>query len=105
MLTDDTETETPADDTTPAETETAAATDAASEGLGAARRIGARFAAGGRHMWAGLRHWATTGHQSDEELRRRLVLRQLTAYDAMRETAGEELDDVRKRITRLEHVG
>jgi hypothetical protein len=70
-----------------------------------ANRTAGRFADGSRHTWAGLRHWLTGGYQSDEEVRRRLVLRQLTAYEAVRERARDELDEVRAQITKKENRG
>ncbi|MEU3423624.1 hypothetical protein AB0F39_34625 [Streptomyces murinus] len=70
-----------------------------------ARTTVTRVGHGARHATASLRHTLTTGHQSDEEVRRLLVQRQLAAYEEVRETAREELDDIHKRITRLERVG
>lgn len=58
-----------------------------------------------RHVWMLLRHWISGGHQSAEEIRRRLVLRQLLAYEGLRERAREELDEVRTRIIKLESRG
>ncbi|MFI1890734.1 type IV secretory system conjugative DNA transfer family protein [Streptomyces jumonjinensis] len=66
---------------------------------------GGRLGAGVRHAWARLSHTVTTGHQSAEEIRRILVQRQLTAYEAVRETAREELDEVRGQIVRMERRG
>ncbi|MEU3902020.1 hypothetical protein [Streptomyces sp. NPDC045251] len=83
-------------DTTDGETSTTA-------GLG--RTTVTRIGQGARNVGASVRHTLTTGHQSDEEIRRLLVQRQLAAYDEVRETAREELDDVHKRITRLERIG
>ncbi|MET9957187.1 hypothetical protein ABZ135_37315 [Streptomyces sp. NPDC006339] len=88
---------------TPPGTEPAPAADGSP--AGPAGRFLARIALGARHLAAGLRHILTTGHQSDEEIRRTLVLRQLEAHDAVRDTAREELDAVRRRITRLELAG
>ncbi|MEU9497007.1 hypothetical protein AB0D73_35260 [Streptomyces sp. NPDC048215] len=68
-------------------------------------RAGARLATGARNAWANLGHTVTTGHQSSEELRRILVQRQLTAYEALRETAREELEEARSQITRMERRG
>jgi hypothetical protein len=84
---------------------TVAASESTTPDMGLVRTTALRMTNGARHTWAALRHILTTGNQSDEEMRRRLVLRQLTAYDSVRETAREELDEVRKRITRLEHMG
>ncbi|NEE41816.1 hypothetical protein G3M53_92765 [Streptomyces sp. SID7982] len=83
-------------DTTDGETSAAA-------GLG--RTTVTRIGQGARNVGASVRHTLTTGHQSDEEFRRLLVQRQLAAYDEVRETAREELEDVHKRITRLERIG
>jgi len=74
-------------------------------GPGLARRTVDRIGTGARYTWSGLRHTVATGHQADEEIRRRIVLRQLSAYEALRETASEELRDVRTRIVRLEQHG
>ncbi|MEU7191736.1 hypothetical protein AB0A93_38835, partial [Streptomyces sp. NPDC045369] len=60
------------------------------------------MAVGARHAWAALRHTVTTGHQSAEELRRLLVLRQLTRYERVRETAREELEEVRRQAIKSE---
>ncbi|WP_329224244.1 hypothetical protein OG352_39755 (plasmid) [Streptomyces sp. NBC_01485] len=64
-----------------------------------------RIGAGGRNAGASLRHVLTTGHQSDDEIRRLLVQRQFGAYEEVRDTAREELDVVHSRITRLERIG
>ncbi|MEU8960056.1 hypothetical protein AB0C93_37850 [Streptomyces sp. NPDC048518] len=64
-----------------------------------------RIGHGARHVAASLRHTLTTGHQSDDEVRRLLVQRQLMAYEEIRETAREELGEVHKRITKLERIG
>lgn len=98
---------TPAEPPTPEGTAEASVTEAveASPEQGLARRTMTRIAAGGRHFVAGLRHRLLTGHQSDEEIRRILVQRQLAAYEDLRENAGTELDDVRKRVSKLELAG
>ncbi|MFL4497370.1 type IV secretory system conjugative DNA transfer family protein [Streptomyces sp. VTCC 41912] len=67
-----------------------------------AQGVMARFKAGAKNMSAGIRHTVTTGHQSDEEIRRILVERQLKVHESVRETAREELDEVYKRIRKLE---
>ncbi|MFJ9901209.1 hypothetical protein ACIQPR_48720 [Streptomyces sp. NPDC091280] len=72
---------------------------------GLARATVTRIGYGARHVGASLRHTLTTGHQSDDEIRRLLVQRQLGAFEELRETAAEELADVHKRITRLELIG
>lgn len=82
-----------------------AAPETSTVGPGLARTTGTRIAVGVRHVGQSLRHTLTTGHQSDDEVRRLLVQRQLAAYEEVRETAREELDEVHKRITRLERVG
>ncbi|MFD9293335.1 hypothetical protein ACFWBV_34825 [Streptomyces sp. NPDC060030] len=82
--------------------ETAPTAEAAEERKDGA---GARLTTGARNAWASLGHTVTTGHQSSEELRRILVQRQLTAYEALRETAREELEEVRSQITRMERRG
>ncbi|ORT53321.1 hypothetical protein [Streptomyces sp. CB03238] len=66
---------------------------------------GARLVAGARHMAAKLRHTLATGHQADDEIRRILVQRQLVAYEAVRETAREELEELRRQIIKLEMRG
>ncbi|WP_432041025.1 hypothetical protein [Streptomyces chartreusis] len=83
--------------------DTADGESTAAAGLG--RRTVTRIGQGARHVGASVQHTLTTGHQSDEEFRRLLVQRQLAVYDEVRETAREELDDVHKRITRLERIG
>ncbi|MGW7412797.1 hypothetical protein [Streptomyces sp. NPDC054863] len=79
-------------------------TEVASESTPASA-VGTRLANGCRHLLAGLRHTVNTRHQTDDEIRRLLVQRQLHAYNALRETAREELDEVRSRITKLELRG
>ncbi|MFJ8314049.1 MULTISPECIES: hypothetical protein [unclassified Streptomyces] len=98
--------ETPTTEGKPATAE-ATGTETAEPGpsQGLARRTVTRVAAGGRHLVAGLRHRVLTGHQSDEEIRRILVQRQLVAYEELRENAGTELDDVRARISKVELLG
>ncbi|MFF3196697.1 hypothetical protein [Streptomyces misionensis] len=86
-----------------APTEPADAQEAAAAAL--ARATVTRIGRGARHAGASLRHTLTTGHMSDEEVRRLLVQRQLSAHEAVRETAREELDEVHARITRLERRG
>ncbi|MFD5737919.1 hypothetical protein ACFWIY_34690 [Streptomyces sioyaensis] len=69
------------------------------------RQVGSRFVTGARNIGGGLKHTITTGHQTDDEIRRLLVERQLNAHENVRETAREELDAVTKRIVRLELRG
>ncbi|MEV5567866.1 hypothetical protein AB0L54_34185 [Streptomyces sp. NPDC052196] len=64
-----------------------------------------RLAHGARHLGAGVRHRLLTGHQSDDEIRRILVQKQLAAYEDLRENASTELDAVRGRISKLELIG
>uniref|UniRef100_A0AAU2AGR7 FtsK domain-containing protein n=1 Tax=Streptomyces sp. NBC_00093 TaxID=2975649 RepID=A0AAU2AGR7_9ACTN len=89
--------------------ETAAAPEEPAEETGPtpslARTTVNRIGTGGRHAAASLRHILTTGHQSDDEIRRLLVQRQFGAYEEVRDTAREELDVVHSRITRLERIG
>ncbi|GAO13039.1 hypothetical protein TPA0598_17_00200 [Streptomyces lydicamycinicus] len=86
--------------------ETAAADDAAaSEKNSIVKRIGLRFGRGATNVTAGLLHTIATSHQTDDEMRRILVERQLNAFEGRREVAREELEDVYKRLTRLETRG
>ncbi|MFC1435992.1 hypothetical protein ACEZDB_35705 [Streptacidiphilus sp. N1-3] len=69
------------------------------------RRTGTRLGAGARNTAAALSFRLAASNCSAEELRRRIVLRQLTAHDALRETVDDELKHVRTRIARLERAG
>lgn len=99
----------PATDPAPAASEAPEAaadtTDETAPAPGPGRTHVNRIGHGARHVAASLRHTLTTGHQADDEIRRILVQRQLAAHEEVRETAREELDDVHKRIARLERVG
>ncbi|MFF8732757.1 hypothetical protein ACF073_40785 [Streptomyces sp. NPDC015171] len=69
------------------------------------RQTATQVGSGVRHAGASIRHRLLTAHQSDEEVRRRLVARQLAAYEEVRERAREEIEEVHTRITRLEQIG
>lgn len=72
---------------------------------GAASRVISRTRAGVRHTGIALGHRISTGHQSDEEIRRLLIARQVTAYEAVRTTARDRLDETRGEIDRMERRG
>ncbi|MEU8623171.1 hypothetical protein [Streptomyces sp. NPDC048623] len=95
----------PEAETAPDEQTTPETAPAPEKHQGLARRTTSRIAQGSRHLAASLRHTLTTSHQSDDEIRRILVQRQLDAYEAVRDSAREELGDVRRRITKLELIG
>ncbi|MCG0068180.1 hypothetical protein L0F81_33785 [Streptomyces tricolor] len=78
---------------------------AADVALSIARTTVTRVGSGARHAGVSIRHRLLTAHQSDEEIRRHLVARQYAAYEAVREQAREEIEEVHTRITRLEQIG
>ncbi|MEU5066648.1 hypothetical protein AB0G95_21750 [Streptomyces virginiae] len=73
--------------------------------LTVARAVAGTYAPGVRVARALAAHWLTGGHRTDDEIRRTIVQRQLTAYQGLRETTRNNIAATRTEIAALEKVG
>ncbi|MFF4291384.1 hypothetical protein ACFY0R_39750 [Streptomyces sp. NPDC001633] len=85
--------------------EAASEKDENTESSSVVMKVIERFGRGALNIAGGVLHKVGTGHQTDEEIRRVLVERQLNEFQNRRETAREELDEVYKRLTKMETRG